>query len=166
MKLSILYICLLFIVAVWVLMLFIPPLIAYNEAPSTDLSRYFYKPFSMICHQYESRSFHIFGYKLAVCARCTGIYFGFLIGMIWIIFILLKLKYSATTLWIIALCPMMIDILLDSLGIHHATLISRFITGFIFGFFGGIILTPLIMEACIESFFKNKITGVNYEPKT
>src|SRR5919108_3827467 len=39
-----------------------------------------YQFFSRICHQADERSFHVFGAKLAVCARCTGVYVGFLIG--------------------------------------------------------------------------------------
>jgi uncharacterized membrane protein len=31
---------------------------------------------SAICHQRVERSFHLFGAKLPVCARCTGIYVG------------------------------------------------------------------------------------------
>jgi uncharacterized membrane protein len=35
---------------------------------------------SHICHQHPDRSFHLFGAQLAVCARCTGIYAGALVG--------------------------------------------------------------------------------------
>ncbi|NQT25092.1 DUF2085 domain-containing protein [candidate division KSB1 bacterium] len=41
--------------------------------------RYFY---SFICHQNPDRSFHVLGHSMAVCARCTGIYFGALIGIL------------------------------------------------------------------------------------
>jgi len=36
-----------------------------------------YSLFSRICHQNPSRSWHIVGEPLAVCIRCTSIYFGF-----------------------------------------------------------------------------------------
>ncbi|MBU6997442.1 MAG: DUF2085 domain-containing protein [Theionarchaea archaeon] len=36
--------------------------------------------FSPVCHQLPQRSFHIAGHQLPVCARCTGIYLGALIG--------------------------------------------------------------------------------------
>jgi uncharacterized membrane protein len=36
-----------------------------------------YQFFSIICHQDPARSLHVLGEPLAVCTRCTGIYFGF-----------------------------------------------------------------------------------------
>ncbi len=40
-----------------------------------------------ICHQIPDRSFHIAGHQLPLCARCTGIYMGALVGfalmMLW-----------------------------------------------------------------------------------
>ena len=38
--------------------------------------------FSSICHQLPERSWHIGGEPLAVCIRCTSIYFGFLLGLV------------------------------------------------------------------------------------
>ena len=37
---------------------------------------------SPLCHQAVERSFHILGHPLSVCVRCTGIYLGFLLGVI------------------------------------------------------------------------------------
>ena len=38
--------------------------------------------FSAICHQLPARSWHIHGEPLAVCIRCTAIYYGFLAGLL------------------------------------------------------------------------------------
>ena len=35
---------------------------------------------SAICHQLPERSFHLWSAQMPVCARCTGIYFGAVIG--------------------------------------------------------------------------------------
>lgn len=36
--------------------------------------------FGLVCHQIPDRSFAVHGVPLPVCARCTGLYFGFLLG--------------------------------------------------------------------------------------
>src|ERR1041384_3751425 len=41
-----------------------------------------YGSFSAVCHQLPERSFHLLGFPLAVCARCTGIYLGALTGLL------------------------------------------------------------------------------------
>jgi uncharacterized membrane protein len=41
-----------------------------------------YAIFAPTCHQIDSRCFALFGYPMAVCARCLGIYLGFLFGAI------------------------------------------------------------------------------------
>jgi uncharacterized membrane protein len=38
--------------------------------------------FSLICHQLPARSWNIAGEPLAVCIRCTTIYFGFFAGLV------------------------------------------------------------------------------------
>lgn len=167
MKISLPYFLLVFIVALWCVLLFIPPLIAHVESPSSDISQHLYKSFSPICHQYESRSLHLFDHKLAVCARCTGIYIGFFIGILLLLLIRIGLNYSTITLWIVALVPMLFDVILDGLQIHRATLLTRFVTGSFFGTVAAFILAPLIIKTIKEIFFRNKIMqGVHYESKT
>ncbi len=39
-----------------------------------------YAVYSPLCHQNPSRCFVLFGYPLAVCTRCLGIYVGFFLG--------------------------------------------------------------------------------------
>ncbi len=138
----------------WCFLIIIPPFIVQSGSFSFEQSKYFYKPFSTICHQYENRSFHIFGYKLAVCARCTGIYFGYFLGTILVTFITIKLWCSYHTVWLIAISPILVDVLFDIFRIHQATLITRFVTGFIFGSVAAIILTPLIIEAFNKKYYK------------
>src|SRR5436853_6556765 len=41
-----------------------------------------YAAFSKFCHQIRERSFNVAGHPFAVCARCTGIYFGFAASML------------------------------------------------------------------------------------
>ena len=41
----------------------------------------------VVCHQLTERSFHVSGHQLAVCARCTGIYVGAAIALVWQAFV-------------------------------------------------------------------------------
>lgn len=54
----------------------------YLRNRASGLSSFLYGCFSPICHQIPSRSFFVFGHPFAVCARCLGIYTGFLGGLI------------------------------------------------------------------------------------
>ncbi len=131
----------------WCSLLFIPPLVVAFEAPSTQLSQLAYRFFSRICHQYPSRSLHAFGHPLAVCARCSAIYFGFLGG-----FFVAAFRSSGEpkriTAWLtFFLLPMFIDVILDGVGVHASSMFTRIFTGLIFGIGSGIILAPVFAEA-------------------
>jgi len=64
-------------IIIWLGVIFLAP---YLKSQSSGLQAFCYGIFSPICHQNPSRSFFLFGYPLGVCARCFGIYFGFLGG--------------------------------------------------------------------------------------
>jgi len=62
----------------WCLLIFLPVLL--KDAPRTSfLIRALFAP---LCHQLGERSFIVAGITLPVCARCTGIYLGFLAGIL------------------------------------------------------------------------------------
>jgi uncharacterized membrane protein len=46
------------------------------------VTAFLYAAGSFICHQIPERSFHIAAAQLPVCARCTGLYAGGLVGII------------------------------------------------------------------------------------
>ena len=64
-------------ICLWLSLIFLAP---YLESASSPLSRWIYLMFAPTCHQNASRCFHLWGNPMAVCARCLGIYFGFLGG--------------------------------------------------------------------------------------
>ena len=95
-----------------------------------------YLAFSPFCHQISERSFHLFGVQLAVCARCTGIYLGLPLGIIF--FIIFSSKISQ-----LALVPILVmagDGLVNWLGLVSSPSWLRFIFGLGFGFVGGWLL--------------------------
>jgi uncharacterized membrane protein len=167
MKKSLPYYILLTAVAVWYLMLFIPPLTAAIEAPSSSISKPMYSFYATICHQYESRSLHIFGYKIAVCARCFGIYTGFFTGCLLYPLIFKRQKLKGLFGWCLIGLPMVLDVFLDATGIHASTVTTRLATGLFFGCGAAVILTPFIISGLSEIISKNNIIkGVIHELKT
>lgn len=110
----------------------------------SKLSMFFYYFFSPVCHQLDDRSFHLFGYKLGVCSRCTSIYLGFLIA---VIFYPIKVKLSNTELPSIRflLIPVILiaaDAFFDFFGLFANSFITRSITGAIAGFMLPFFLIP------------------------
>lgn len=167
MRQSTAYRLILFSVLVWCFLLFIPPIIANLEQQDHSISKSFYKVYSPICHQYESRSFHLGAFKLGVCARCFGIYIGFLLGVGFIPFFPKKQIFSDVLQWLIAISPILIDITLDGFNIHRSTLLSRSITGGWFGLFSVKIIIPILLDAINEKFLsKNLIQGAHNVSKT
>jgi uncharacterized membrane protein len=54
----------------------------YLRSRGSRWAPFLYACFSPICHQKPERSLWAFGYPLAVCARCSGIYLGALLGLL------------------------------------------------------------------------------------
>ena len=82
------------------------------------------------CHQKPERSFFIKGYQMPVCARCSGVFIGYLIA------IPLYLRLSIS--WIVALAGcgiMLFDWGIQAMTRKESTNIRRLITG-IFGGYG------------------------------
>jgi uncharacterized membrane protein len=94
-----------------------------------------YLPFSYLCHQIPARSFHLAEHPLAVCSRCTGIYAGFLLGVIAypLIKSLRRVETPARKWLFIAAVPLAIDFSLEFFGVWHNTHFSRFATGALLG---------------------------------
>lgn len=111
---------------------------------------FLYTFFHRICHQFDGHSLHIGGAPLAVCARCTAIYFSFLIGVLAYPLFRRVDSVSLPPRWLIAaiVLPMVLDVAGGMLGLHEVTMLTRLLTG---GLFGGVIAwfaLPIVVEAC------------------
>ncbi len=111
-----------------------------------------YQFFHPICHQLEGRSFHVLGKPLAVCIRCSSVYVAFLSGTL-----LFPLVGDFTrTLWsrrdtlLYAVLPMVVDVVMDELGIHSSTEVTRLITGTVFGVVVSFYIIPTAQQAVQE----------------
>ena len=111
-----------------------------------------YQFFHPICHQVEDRSFHILGEPLAVCIRCSSIYFAFLGGVLLYPLGVRIGRYIAShrsvLLW--SVLPMCIDVVLDELGVFESTSSSRIGSGMLFGVIIPFYIIPAVQEAVQE----------------
>jgi uncharacterized membrane protein len=136
----------LLVVFVWVFVILLAPIAQASgfESFSTPI----YKFFSFICHQIDSRSFHVENHQFAVCSRCFGVYFGLFAGFV--IYPLIRKIDEIEPLprfWLfLAMIPIGIDWSLGVFGIWENTLLSRFITGLILGAACGIFIVPALVE--------------------
>ncbi len=120
-------------VFLWCLLIIAAPMLAHWEVKVTSGVIYFF--FSKICHQIPERSFFIYGKQFAVCSRCSGLYFGFLLGTIIypLIYQINSHRIPATKYFYFALVPITIDIFVRFFQIAENTFLSRFSTGLILG---------------------------------
>jgi uncharacterized membrane protein len=124
-----------------------------------------YRMYSVVCHQFGSRSFHLHGSPMAVCIRCSAIYLGFLTVLIVLRFYsrLREAKFNSLLLAGITAFPMAVDGVCSLFGIYQATDVSRLITGSIFGA-GMALLLHQPLAGTLHSFFLKRIS--HHELKT
>lgn len=79
------------------------------------------------CHQLPERSFHWKGRQLPVCARCTGVFAGQVLGLLTLL--------HPVPWWLSAslLLPLLVDWALQQWFSKPSTNIRRFVTGFLAG---------------------------------
>ncbi len=94
-----------------------------------------YGVFGRLCHQIPERSFFIAGHQFAVCARCTGIYAGFMTAtLVYPLLRSLRRTDTPPRLWLfLAAAPLAIDFSLGFFGVWENTHLSRFLTGALLG---------------------------------
>src|SRR6185436_6366510 len=92
-------------------------------------------------------------HPLAVCARCTGIYFGF--GLAALTYPLLRSLRQITTpsrVWLfIAAAPLAIDWAIEFFGIWHNTHSSRLLTGALLGATSVFYIMPGLMDLALRN---------------
>lgn len=114
----------------------------------SHLANSIYGGFAVVCHQLPERSYFIFGHKLAVCSRCTGLYAGFALTLL--LYPLLRPLGSVDwppPVWLVlSAVPMAIDFALTFLGIWENTHTSRLLTGALLGGVSVLYVMPGLAE--------------------
>jgi uncharacterized membrane protein len=114
----------------------------------TEVSAPLFNFFGYICHQLPDRSFHLGAHKFGVCSRCSGVYFGVLLGfLVYPLFRRVDDAEPLSRVWLIlAMVPMGIDWSLTFFGIWENTFFSRVATGLVLGVACAVFLVPAFAE--------------------
>jgi uncharacterized membrane protein len=97
------------------------------------------RAFALVCHQHSGRSFWIFGAPVAVCARCLGIYFGAVFGLL-----MRTSQRLAFRLFVAAGALNLFDVLAEVAGLHGNWMIVRFVLGLALGAAGALLISSSI----------------------
>ena len=111
----------------WLALVIAPPVAAAAGWPYGELLHLLLHP---VCHQIPERSFYLHGVPFAACARCTGLYLGFTLGVAaWPHLPRLAGALAARSRWVaVFMVPLAIDVLVEN------TALSRFATGLVAAF--------------------------------
>jgi len=143
----------------WCAPILLAPVLAAAGGIPARAASFMYKFFQPLCHQIDSRSFHLFGEPFAVCIRCSAIYLAFLAGTL--LYPLIRSVDRAVVpdrwLLLVAALPMFLDVFANTLGLYESTTFIRTLTGAVLGG----ILPFYIVPAAIQA-----IVGLTMSPDT
>ena len=154
------------VAALFLALVFAAPLLLASGREA--LARAIYGGFAYVCHQMPERSFELAGHSLAVCSRCTGIYAGFLAGVL--LYPLLRSVRRTDTpprLWLlVASAPIAIDWTVGVLNIWTNTFLSRFLTGAFFSAICAFFVVPGMVDLGLKGrrLFKASEEGAQIPP--
>lgn len=95
-----------------------------------ELWLFLMKLFSTTCHQKANRSFFFNNYQFPICARCTGLLIGYILGVTSLLFNF-KLSILISSIFIVI---MFIDWFIQHKEILYSTNKRRLLTGTLCGF--------------------------------
>ncbi|MBM3295726.1 MAG: DUF2085 domain-containing protein [Candidatus Aminicenantes bacterium] len=123
----------------------------YLWSKGERLALFIYACFSPVCHQIPERSLWLFGHPLAVCARCFGIYSGFLGGLVLFPFRggLRNLVQPKVRTILLASAPIAADTTAQFLGLWETGPAGRFATGFLWGGLLPFLFLPVLADLAI-----------------
>lgn len=123
----------------------------------------------LICHQYPSRCFYLFGSNMGLCIRCFSVYSTIFIFCILSVFVDIKIYLKSKSIIALALCiPLLVDGITQYYGLRESNNFLRLFTGFSAGMGISIILIPIYIMRVVKVTEKifNIVTskgGLHYE---
>jgi uncharacterized membrane protein len=134
----------------WCVLILFPVTQVFHHPVISSIAIAIDRSFAAVCHQIDSRSFHVMGFRLSVCGRCASIYGGFLAGILLWRIAVRRSPRNTLRWWCCALVPMLVDVILDLAGIYPGGNLTRAVTGGWFGIIAGVIITPSFIQAWTE----------------
>ncbi len=149
---------------VFVSLIIAAPLLAAGGHSTAALN--IYHAFSFLCHQLPDRSFFLDGHKLAVCSRCSGLYFGATLTLlVYPLLRSLRVAHAPHRKWLFAAAiPLLIDFFLTFLGIWENTHTTRFVTGFILSSVMVFFVMPGVVELSLRSWKRQVLAQPEVAP--
>jgi uncharacterized membrane protein len=143
------YTTLLLLTALWCFGILLAPALHANHPTAASMV---YSVYSPICHQVDGRCFHLLEAKWGVCIRCSAIYFSFFLSLLFYPLIRRLSTPSYPERWWVALAvaPMIIDVVLNFMGIYPSTPLTRMITGVLFGWVLPLYIVPPLLEGVAQ----------------
>lgn len=126
------------------------PWLERDGSRSASIGRLFYAP---ICHQKAERSLTLFGRPQAVCARCSGLYAGAIVGMLAAWYWLLRGRRPRALWFGILVLPTFIDAVLPWVGLPQLSELPRW---FVALPAGGIV--GLFLAIGVAEIFPNRVS--------
>lgn len=114
----------------------------------------YYTLFRGICHQKAHRCFELFGFPMAICARCTSIYFGIAIGALFLPVLNSENRRRYLILLGVSSALIGIDVACGYLHLYNNIFATRIITGC----FWGLPLGAMLVNA-VQDLLKQKPTS-------
>ncbi len=120
-----------FLIAVWISGFLVEFFI--KDLPALALFHPFLnKTYSGVCHQDPNKLISCENAHMLVCARCAGIYFGAFFSSLLAFFYVPEFKLKSKYL-IYASAPVLLDVILTTIGVYAYTKTAAFLTGFLLG---------------------------------
>ena len=120
-------------ICIWIGAIISAPFLEHIDSP---FGPFLYAAFAPVCHQVDSRCFFLFGFPMAVCTRCFGIYSGFLLGTLSYPMIrgTRELKLPSSIGFLLVSLPIVLDTIGNFFDLWSTPAWTRFIIGCLWGY--------------------------------
>jgi uncharacterized membrane protein len=115
-----------------------------------------------VCHQLPERTLLFGKILMPVCARCSGIYIGFLCTILFLFIVFRKRESDLPPVYIIVtavifILSAIVDGFFSYLGFYETNNIIRLVTGYMFGAGLSIIIYPVFVYQYFKNYQRKKI---------